>query len=270
MKQIICILAAAALSTAALAQNIIHGTVKDESGNPLSGVTVMISGTTTGVVTDLNGSYSIQAPTGSTLEFSCLGLTTKTYVVSSSATKDIVMAEDELFLDDVVVVGYGTQKKSSLTAAVSAIKGEELLKAPSTNVSQVLAGRLPGISSVQESGEPGLDQASLRIRGSVYGVAYVVDGFPVDNINDIDPADIESISVLKDASSAAIYGARAANGVIVITTICLARANDANWSAFFSFHSSCLNWRSMSSHKVIVRDIESILHITSRMIFWNI
>ena len=122
------------------------------------------------------------------------------------------------FLDDVIVVGYGTAKKETLTAAVSAIKGDELLKAPATNVSQVLAGKLSGISSVQESGEPGLDQASLRIRGSVYGVAYVVDGFPVDNINDIDPADIESVSVLKDGASAAVYGLQAAGGVIIITT----------------------------------------------------
>ena len=94
----------------------------------------------------------------------------------------------------------------------------DLLKAPATNVSQVLAGKLSGVSSVQESGEPGLDQASLRIRGSVYGVSYVVDGFPVDNINDIDPADIESVSVLKDGASAAVYGLKAAGGVIIITT----------------------------------------------------
>ena len=129
-----------------------------------------------------------------------------------------MLEEDRVFLEDAVVVGYGQQKKSSITSAVSAIKGEELLKAPATNVSQVLAGRLPGISSVQESGEPGLDQASLRIRGSVYGVSYVVDGFPVDNINDIDPADIESISVLKDGASAAVYGLAAAGGVIIVTT----------------------------------------------------
>ena len=111
------------------------------------------------------------------------------------------MKEDLNFIEETVVVGYGTQKKSSLTSAVSAMKGEELMKAPSTNVSQLLAGKLTGISSVQESGEPGLDQASLRIRGSIYGAAYVVDGYPVSDINDLDPADIESISVLKDGST---------------------------------------------------------------------
>ena len=131
---------------------------------------------------------------------------------------NVTMVDDAELLDEVVVVGYGTQKKSSLTSAVSVVKGEELLKAPATNVSQLLGGRLPGISSLQESGEPGLDQASLKIRGSVYSVSYVVDGFPVNSINDIDPNDIESVSVLKDGASAAIYGLAGAGGVIIITT----------------------------------------------------
>ncbi len=219
IKKLMCILAAVALSMgASYAQNAVYGTVKDAGGAPLAGVTVMVSGTTNGTTTDADGKYSISVPSGATLEYTCLGLSTIKYVCKGAARNDVVMTEDALFLDDVVVVGYGTQKKSSLTAAVSAIKGEELLKAPATNVSQVLAGRLPGISSVQESGEPGLDQASLRIRGSVYGVSYVVDGFPVDNINDLNPADIESVSVLKDGASAAVYGLQAAGGVIIITT----------------------------------------------------
>lgn len=219
VKQFLCILAAAVLSTATvLAQNVVHGTVRDTGGQPLAGVTVLVSGTTNGTTTDLDGNYSISVEKGATLEYTCLGLSTVKYTCTGAARNDVVMTEDALFLDDVVVVGYGTQKKSSLTSAVSAIKGEELLKAPATNVSQVLAGRLPGISSVQESGEPGLDQASLRIRGSVYGVSYVVDGFPVDNINDINPADIESVSVLKDGASAAVYGLQAAGGVLIITT----------------------------------------------------
>ncbi len=122
------------------------------------------------------------------------------------------------FIDETIVVGYGVQKKSSMTSAVSAMKGDELLKAPATNVSQLLAGKLTGVSSVQESGEPGLDQASIRIRGSQGAAKYVVDGFPVENINDIDPFDIESISVLKDGASAAVYGLQASNGVIIVTT----------------------------------------------------
>ena len=209
---------ALSLSFSASAQTVLQGKVTDSKGQPLPGVTILIAGTTNGAMTDLDGLYSIPVKKGETLEFSCLGLATVTTIYQGGSTLNVTMQEDTIFLDDVVVVGYGTQKKSSMTSAVSAIKGDELLKAPATNVTQVLAGKLPGISSVQESGEPGLDQASLRIRGSVYGVSYVVDGFPVDNINDIDPADIESISVLKDGASAAVYGLAAAGGVIIVTT----------------------------------------------------
>jgi len=200
------------------AQKIVRGGVKDSNGQPLVGVTVMIQGTSVGTITGADGSWSLQVPEGAVLEFSSLGMTTVVRPYKGESRVDVTMDEDTLYLEDVVVVGYGTAKKETLTAAVSAIKGEELLKSPSTNVSQVLAGKLPGLSSVQESGEPGLDQASLRIRGSVYGVSYVVDGFPVENINDIDPADVESVSVLKDGASAAVYGLKAAGGVIIITT----------------------------------------------------
>jgi len=221
MKRIISILAVALLlvQVPAFAQNTVRGTVTDDAGAPLSGVTVLVAGTTNGTITDENGKWTLSVPAGATIEFSCLGLATVTREFKGKESViNVSMGEDALYLEDVVVVGYGTQKKSSLTSAVSAIKGDELLKAPATNVSQVLAGRLPGISSVQESGEPGLDQASLRIRGSVYGVSYIVDGFPVSDINDIDPADIESISVLKDGASAAVYGLQAAGGVIIVTT----------------------------------------------------
>ena len=205
------------LALPAFAQGKLQGKVTDASGAALPGVTVMIKGTSVGTMTGADGAYSINASQGDVIEFSCLGLGTQEFKFEGGAI-DVKMNEDALYLEDVVVVGYGTAKKETLTAAVSAIKGDELLKAPATNVSQVLAGKLAGISSVQESGEPGLDQASLRIRGSVYNVAYVVDGFPVSNINDIDPADIESISVLKDGASAAVYGLQAAGGVIIVTT----------------------------------------------------
>lgn len=202
----------------AFAQTNVRGRVTDSDGQPLAGVTVMIKGTTVGTNTAADGTWSLQVPKGAVLEFVSLGMTPVTRPYQGETGIDVIMEEDILFLEDVVVVGYGTAKKETLTAAVSAIKGEELLKSPSTNVSQVLAGRLSGLSSVQESGEPGLDQASIRIRGSVYGVSYVVDGFPVSDINDIDPADIESISVLKDGASAAVYGLKAAGGVIIVTT----------------------------------------------------
>ena len=224
MKGIIKHLLAAAilLATAfqASAQSRVSGKVTDEGGSPLPGVAVMVEGTGTGTVTDEKGNYSISGlKAGATLVFSCLGMAEQSVVWDGrQAQLDWVMKEDLNFIEETVVVGYGTQKKSSLTSAVSAMKGEELMKAPSTNVSQLLAGKLTGISSVQESGEPGLDQASLRIRGSIYGAAYVVDGYPVSDINDLDPADIESISVLKDGASAAVYGLKSAGGVIIVTT----------------------------------------------------
>ena len=200
------------------AQSItVSGTVSDALG-ALTGVSVSVKSTTNGTITDADGRYSINVSKDATLIFSFIGMQTQEVKVAGRKTINVTMKADTEVLDEVVVVGYGTQKKSSLTSAVSAMKGEELLKAPSTNVSQLLGGRLPGISSVQESGQPGVDQASLKIRGSVYSVAYIVDGFPVANINDLDPNDIESVSVLKDGASAAVYGLQGAGGVIIVTT----------------------------------------------------
>ena len=202
------------------AQPTIKGKVIDENGQPLPGVAVMVVGTTNGTLTDEAGNYTLTGvKTGQAVLFTSLGFVDQTFNCDGSLSNlNVTMNEDANILEETIVVGYGTQKKSSMTSAVSAMKGDELMKAPSTNVSQLLAGKLPGISSVQESGEPGLDQASLRIRGSVNAVSYVVDGFPVSNINDIDPADIESVSVLKDGASAAVYGLQASGGVIIITT----------------------------------------------------
>lgn len=202
----------------AMAQSGVHGVVSDKDGAPLPGVYVLITGTTTGTLTGTDGTYSIAAEKGDELEFQCLGLTTVHVTVGNSAVVNVTMTDDQNYIDELVVVGYGTQKKSSLTSAVSAINGDELMQAPAANISQILAGRLSGISSVQESGEPGEDQASLLIRGSRSGVSYVVDGFPVSGINDLNPSDIESVSVLKDGASASVYGLRASGGVIIITT----------------------------------------------------
>jgi len=217
LVSLIFLMGGAALS---YAQPTLKGKVIDADGLPLPGVAVMVSGTTNGTMTDENGDYVLSGlKTGDVVLFTSMGLGDQTFTCDGNLTKlDVTMTEDATFLEETIVVGYGVQKKSSMTSAVSAMKGDELLKAPATNVSQLLAGKLSGVSSVQESGEPGLDQASLRIRGSQYGAKYVVDGFPVDDINDIDPYDIESISVLKDGASAAVYGLQAANGIIIITT----------------------------------------------------
>ena len=206
-------------AASAYAQPTVRGRVVDADGLPLPGVAVMVSGTSNGTMTDENGNYSISVKKGDVLIFTSLGMGDQKFNCDGSLSRlNVTMTEDATFLEETIVVGYGVQKKSSMTSAVSAIKGDELLKAPSTNVSQLLAGKLTGVSSVQESGEPGLDQAAIRIRGSQGSAKYVVDGFPVDNINDIDPFDIESISVLKDGASAAVYGLQASNGVIIVTT----------------------------------------------------
>ena len=211
----ICALFACAISSHA--QSLVKGTVTDGIGEPLPGVSVVVKGTTNGTITDVNGKYSIQATAKDILSFSYVGMSDQEIKVAGQTTINVVMKDDVAALDEVIVVGYGTAKKQSLTGAVSAVKGDELLKAPATNVSSLLGGRLPGISSVQVSGEPGDDQATLRVRGSIYNVTYIVDGMP-RSINDIDPNDIESVSVLKDGASAAVYGLKGAGGVIIITT----------------------------------------------------
>ena len=202
------------------AQPSVKGKVTDVDGLPLPGVAVIVSGTSNGTMTDEDGNYFLSGiEKGDVIVFSSLGFGEQSFTCDGNMSRqNVTLKEDATYLEETIVVGYGTQKKSSMTSAVSAIKGDDLLKAPSTNVSQLLAGRLTGVSSVQESGEPGLDQAAIRIRGAQGSAKYVVDGFPVDNINDLDPYDIESISVLKDGASAAVYGLQAANGVIIITT----------------------------------------------------
>ncbi|MBO5807780.1 MAG: carboxypeptidase-like regulatory domain-containing protein, partial [Bacteroidales bacterium] len=137
------------------AQPTVKGKVTDADGQPLIGVTVLVSGTTNGTMTDVDGNYSISVKKGDVLEFVCLGMATQSFECDGTLSSlNVSLVEDTTFLEETIVVGYGTQKKSSLTSAVSAMKGDELLKAPSTNVSQLIAGKLTGVSSVQESGEP--------------------------------------------------------------------------------------------------------------------
>ena len=206
-----------AVPAIAVAQKTVKGTVTDESGEPLIGVTVSVDGTSNAVATDIDGKYQIKAKTGQTLNFVYVGMESVSVKVSNNAVIDVTMKTRQELLDDVVVVGYGKQKKSSITGAVSAIKGDELLKAPTTQLTQMLAGKVAGISSIQTSGEPGVDQASLRIRGSSKAVTYIVDGVP-RSIDEVDPNDIASLSVLKDAAATAVYGLNASGGVIIVTT----------------------------------------------------
>ncbi|NIJ51685.1 TonB-linked SusC/RagA family outer membrane protein [Dyadobacter arcticus] len=205
------------------AQNVVKGKIKDEQGQPLPGVSVVVKGTTAGTVTDNEGVYSVNAEKSSTLVFSFIGYLTQELEVGNRNVLDIALVSDTKALSEVIVVGYGTAKKATLTGSVAAVKGTELEKAPAANLSNTLGGRLPGISAVQASGEPGNDGSAIRIRGTNSlgnsNALIVVDGVPnrSGGLDRINPADIESISVLKDAA-AAIYGSRAGNGVILITT----------------------------------------------------
>jgi TonB-linked SusC/RagA family outer membrane protein len=202
----------------------VKGKIMDAKGEPLSGVSVLVKGTATGVSTDVNGAFSINVPDGkSILVVSYVGFEAQEVSVSGQSSVVITMVALNSQLTDVVVVGYGTQKKVTVTGAVATVKGTELEKAPTLNLSNSLAGRLPGVIAIQSSGEPGYDGSAIQIRGTNTignsSAMVVIDGVPdrAGGLERLNPADIESVSVLKDAS-AAIYGVRGANGVILITT----------------------------------------------------
>ncbi len=214
------------VSAGVFAQSIaVKGKVTDNKAEPMANASVLVKGTTTGVTTGDNGEFSINVPnTRSVLVISAVGHQTREITVGNQTNIDVVLlpgAASEL--ESVVVVGYGTQKKVTVTGAVAQVKGSELEKSPAVNLSNSLAGRLPGITAINRSGEPGYDGSTIRIRGTNTlgnsSALIVIDGVPERSggLDRINPADIESMSVLKDAS-AAIYGARAANGVILITT----------------------------------------------------
>ncbi len=203
-------------------QRTITGTVTSSDAEPLIGVNIRIQGTTRGTVTDFDGAYTLEASEGDVLEFSYTGFQSTQFTVGASDQIDVVMSEGAQ-LDEVVVVGYGTQKKVTVTGAVAQLEGGDITMSPAVDMSNSLAGRLPGLVVIQNSGEPGYDGATVNIRGTNTlgdnSPLIVIDGIPDRDggLGRLTPQDIESISVLKDAS-AAIYGARAANGVILITT----------------------------------------------------
>lgn len=208
----------------AMAQTLsVKGKVRDDQQQGLPGVSVVVKGTTTGTVTDAQGNYALNVPRNATLVFSFIGYTSQEFPVNNRNTIDVAMATDNKMLNEVVVVGYGEQKKETVTGSVATVKGTELVKSPAVNLTNSIAGRMPGVIATNASGQPGNDGAAIRIRGSnTLGnndALIVIDGVPAraGGIDRLNPADIESISVLKDAS-AAIYGSRAANGVVLVTT----------------------------------------------------
>ena len=212
---VFCLLMAMTITTSAQ-EVIVTGEVRDqETGDPLIGVNVLVEGRAQGTATDFNGEYSLIVPgEDNSLIFSLIGYRSDTVVVGSKRTINVALRQDVSSLDEVVVVGYGTQKRESVTGAVSQISGDELLEGPVGNITNMLGGRIPGVISLQQSGQPGADASSLLVRGSA--AKYIVDGVE-RSFSEIDPNTIETVSVLKDASSAAVYGLDA-NAVVIITT----------------------------------------------------
>lgn len=201
----------------------VRGTVTDIHAVPIPGVNVMVKGTVTGTFTDVDGNYTIDADAKAVLEFSSLGFLTRQVHVNGQNVINVSLEGDTESLEETVVVAYGTASKATITGALSSVNTEDLLKSPATSVTNMLAGSMPGVSSVQSSGQPGKDAATIYIRGcgslnnSLAAPLVMVDGVERD-FSQIDPNEIESISVLKDASSTAVFGVRGANGVILVTT----------------------------------------------------
>ncbi|MCD7974026.1 MAG: TonB-dependent receptor [Candidatus Azobacteroides sp.] len=218
----------------------ISGKVQDPDGEPLIGVSVMVPKTSVGTMTDLDGGFTLSLPANATeLQFSYLGYQTQVINIKGKDFAGIIMQPDSYSIgEEVVVVGYGTQKKETVTGSVATINTQDLLQSPQANISNALARRMPGLLAAQRSGLPGYDQSTIRIRGigsfaenpdkNPDGSDYkgkdpqdpliMVDGIETDNFNNIDPSEIESLTILKDASATAVYGVRGANGVILITT----------------------------------------------------
>ncbi len=207
----------------ALAQSTIKGVVTDETGETLIGVGIMVEGTTIGTITGLDGDYEITVPADAkNLVFSFIGLAPQTVAIDGRTVIDVVLKAEQTFLDEVVVVGYATVKRRDLLGSVSSVGSEKLAEQPVTTVTQALSGKMAGVSVVTTEGDPDAD-IKIRVRGGGSitqdsSPLYIVDGFPVESINDIPSSEIASIDVLKDAFSTAIYGSRGANGVVIVTT----------------------------------------------------
>lgn len=223
MKQILLLYFTLFLSASGWAQsNEVIGKVTDETGFPLPGVSILKVGSSTGTVTDIDGSFSIKADTGERLQFSYLGFKSQTLTVENSTELTVVLREDVSNLDEVVVIGYGSASKRELTGATAQVQGDAIEKMNMPRVDQALQGKLAGVNISTNSGAPG-GTSNIRIRGiGTFGdndPLILVDGVIYDaaGLNALNPGDIESVNVLKDGT-AGIYGVRAANGVILIET----------------------------------------------------
>lgn len=214
-----------------------EGKVVDVNGEPIIGASVIVKGTSNGTITDLDGHFSLSNVSGKTLVISFVGYETQEITLKGKKSLNIVLKEDTKSLEEVVVVGFGTQKKVNLSGSVAAVSGEDITRRPVANTAVLLQAQIPGLRVNQGTGQPGDENVTLRVRGqgtfsSAGSDPLVLINGVAGNIANIDPSSIESVSVLKDASSAAIYGARAANGVILITT----KSGKANEKAHISYH----------------------------------
>ncbi|WP_282134265.1 SusC/RagA family TonB-linked outer membrane protein [Seonamhaeicola maritimus] len=242
------------------AQNInISGVVSDESGQPLTGANILVKGTTNGAQTDFDGNYSVSAASDATLVVSYLGFITQEVAVNGRNQINVTLVEDASQLDEIVIVGYGTSKKSDLTGAVATVGSKDIDKYTYASAANALQGRMAGVR-VQGTGGAPNSSPNVIIRGSGTmsdaGPLYVIDGMITGNMNTLNPADIESVSVLKDASASAIYGSRAANGVVIVTT----KKGRKGGGLTIDFETSIgvnkvineLNWASASEYASIV------------------
>ena len=212
------------LCLASFAQQVqVTGTVKDNAGNPVAGATILVEGTTNGTTSNADGSYSISAASDATLLVSFIGYQSQKLAIAGKTRIDIVLKEDSQAIDDVIVVAFGTAKKEAFTGSAAVIKSDDIAKSQQSNVAQALAGKVAGVQLTNTSGQPG-QSPDIRIRGfsslnAGNGPLWIVDGMPYSgDLNNLNPNDIESMTVLKDAASNALYGARGANGVVMITT----------------------------------------------------
>ena len=211
--------------TSLLAQDIkISGRVTDDTGLEVIGANIRIKGNANvGTITDIDGKYTITARKNDVLVFSYIGMASQEISIKGRNVIDVHLRQDNKLLDEVVVIGYGTSKRSDLTGSVVSIKSDDIMQTPTSDVTQALAGRVAGVQVLQSEGGPG-SSVSIRVRGGISITQsneplYIIDGFPSeDGMSNLDPGEIESIDILKDASATAIYGARGANGVVVITT----------------------------------------------------
>ncbi|MCD8164960.1 MAG: TonB-dependent receptor [Bacteroides sp.] len=223
-KQLLIWLLLIGITTGSYAQrSSIRGTVIDESGDPLIGVTIQAENSQAGTITDITGGFLLEVPAGNPLTFSYIGYRSQTLPATNNMR--VVMGEDIMRMDEVVVIGYGVQKKVNLTGAVASVRSDEILKAQSANTSNALIGQIPGLIAKQTSGEPRQDGSQLYIRGVATfqgntSPTYIIDGIERqgEDFARIDPNEIESVTILKDAASAAVFGMRGANGVVLVTT----------------------------------------------------